>query len=252
MNASQRSRLDPAPGVVAISDAELPPLGDDLLTNPLGARVDPRAWFANPADPLEIEIGSGKGTFLVQQAQLSPKTSYLGIEWSSEYATIAADRIRRHGLTNVRVLCADAVAFLRWRVPDQTARVIHLYFSDPWPKKKHYKNRVVRDEFFAHAWRTLKGGQEAVGEIRIVTDHDDYWTWMEDLFQQWTTPRGWDRLAQMGIEYQADRQGQGPFERREFTAPASASAGELVGTNFERKFRLEGRSFHACVLSRLG
>ncbi len=238
MNKHARAKLDIAPGMVAISSDELPALPDDLLANPRSAWLDVRDWFSDPSRDLEIEIGSGKGTFLVQQAALSPETNFLGIEWSGEYFAYAADRIRRSGLANVRLLCADAVSFLRWRVPDETARVIHLYFSDPWPKKKHNKNRVVRDEFLGEAWRVLAPADEShpPGELRIVTDHEDYWTWMQEHFARWTSDGG--------VRTQA------PFALREFVAPQSAGEGELVGTNFERKFRVEGRSFHSCVLVR--
>lgn len=235
MNLSRSGKLDPAPGTVAIAPEELPPLPDDILTNPDAARIDPRQWFAHPDRPLEIEIGSGKGTFLVQQAAVRPETNYLGIEWAREYFTYACDRVRRHHLRNVRLLCADAVSFLRWRAPDACCRVIHLYFSDPWPKKKHHKNRVVRDEFLEHAWRVLEPQtpDRPAGELRIVTDHDGYWQWMQEHFARWC-----DDMRR--------------FEREPFCAPDSAREGELVGTNFERKFRQEGRAFHAVTLRRRG
>ncbi len=250
---SKHAKLDIAPGAVAISDDELPALPDDLLANPRAGWLDIRRWFGEPSRDLEIEIGSGKGTFLVQQAALSPTTNYLGIEWSGEYFALAADRVRRHGLANVRLLCADAVSFLRWRVPDEIARVIHLYFSDPWPKKKHHKNRVVRDEFLREAWRVLRPADEThpPGELRIVTDHDEYWSWMQDHFARWTSPQAWsllDGTRSMSEAKPPSDRAHGPFERVAFDRPDSAGEGEIVGTNFERKFRVEGRTFNACTL----
>lgn len=214
------------PGQIGIDAADLGPLPDEIATNPAAGRIDPRSWFPEPQRPLEIEIGSGKGTFLVQQAALKPGTNYIGFEWAREFFLYAADRCRRRGLENVRMVNADATEFLHWRCPDAIARVIHLYFSDPWPKRKHHRRRVVQDRFLLDAWRVL----EPAGELRIVTDHDEYWAWMQEHFARWTD------------------QASGRFDLLPFARPESASAGELVGTNFERKYQRDGRPFRAAVL----
>lgn len=216
---------------VAVRADELPELPDDPTSDPAGCRVDPRQWFADPTRSLEIEIGSGKGTFLIQQARARTDVSFLGIEWAGEFMAYAADRIRRHGLSNVRMLHADATEFLHWRAADRCATVIHLYFSDPWPKKRHHKRRVVQDRFLADVARVLEPG----GELRIVTDHDDYWSWMEEHFARW-----------------APTDGAGSFRRRPFVESGPTSPGELVGSNFERKYAREGRPFHAAILQRVG
>lgn len=246
--------LDPGWGVVAISDAELPALPDKISTDPEAGRLDPRAWFAHPGRPFEIEIGSGKGTFLVQQAMLQPEVNFLGIEWAREFAWYTADRVRRRRarglLANVRVLNADATSFLRWRVPAGIVRVVHLYFSDPWPKTRHHKKRVVQDRFLGEVWRVLAPG----GELRVVTDHDELWAWDTEHFRRWTGPAGWALLAAYGhapSPQAGAAPGAGPFELSDFDRPESAGSGELVGTNFERKFRRAGRGFHAAVLRRI-
>lgn len=221
-------------GQIGLTAADLPPLPDDLLQNPTAARLDPREWFADPTRPFEIEIGSGKGTFILAQASADPEVNYLGIEWAGEFFAYAADRVRRAGLANVRLLHADATEFLRWRCPDAVARVVHLYFSDPWPKKKHHKNRVVQDRFLLEVWRILLPG----GELRVVTDHEELWAWDVAHFERWCGPG-----PAPGFE--------GPlpaFEMLPFEPPISAGEDELVGSNFERKFRREGRAFHSCVL----
>ncbi|UCD75669.1 MAG: tRNA (guanosine(46)-N7)-methyltransferase TrmB [Phycisphaerales bacterium] len=185
-------------------------------------RVDPRTWFDDPDRRFEIEIGSGKGTFLVQQAALKPQANYLGIESASEFYRYSADRMRRRELNNVRILHADATQFIRFWCAEAVASVIHVYFSDPWPKKRHHKRRVVQEQTLLDFHRVLTAG----GEIRLVTDHDDLWAWYEE---------------------HAARHGD-LFERRPFAAPESAAEGELVGTNYERKFAVEGRPFHAMTL----
>ena len=185
---------------------------------------DPRSWFEHSGRPFELEIGSGKGTFLVQQSVLQPDTNFLGVEWAGEFFRYAADRVRRHQMSNVRMLHADASEFTRFWCPDGIAQVIHLYFSDPWPKTRHHKRRVIQDESLRQFHRVLAPG----GELRLVTDHPELWAWYED---------------------HADRN-QELFSRARFDSPDSARENEVVGTNFERKFAREGRPFHSMTLLR--
>lgn len=194
---------------------------DDLPPLEAG-RLDPRAWFTDPLRRFEIEIGSGKGTFLLQQAALKPEVNFLGIEWAGEFYRFAADRMRRHNLVNVKILHTDATEFIRHRCTPGIASVIHLYFSDPWPKKRHHKRRVVQDQSLADFHRALV----PTGDLRLVTDHDDLWTWCEEHVA---------RNSHL-------------FERRPFQPPESAGDGEIVGSNFERKYQREGRPFHAMTL----
>lgn len=194
------------------------------LPSSTAGRIDPRTWFDQPANRFEIEIGVGKGTFLVQQAPANPQINYLGMEWAAEYYRFAADRMRRRQINNVRILHADATEFLmHWCIED-VAAVIHLYFSDPWPKSRHHKRRVFRDETIPVFHRIL----QPHGELRIVTDHDELWEWYEDHAV---------RHAEL-------------FDRQSFEPPAAhaESGPEIVGTNYERKFAREGRPFHAMTL----
>ena len=207
---------DPDVAGVGLDREDLPPFE--------AGRFDPRRFFAHPARPFEIEIGSGKGTFLLAEAAANPEVNHLGIEQAGEFWRYAADRLRRHGLANVKVLWADAVEFLRHRVEDGVARTIHLYFSDPWPKARHHKRRVLQDRSLEDFHRVLAPD----GELRLVTDHAELWAWYEDH-----------------VERHASNWARHPFER-----PRHASEGEIVGTNFERKFREEGRTFHAMTLRR--
>ncbi len=198
----------------------------DSLPSFEDGRIDPRRWFAQPERRFEIEIGSGKGTFLVQQAPRQPEVNYLGVEWAGEFYRYAADRMRRRAVSNVRMLHGDATEFLRFWCADEVAAVIHLYFSDPWPKKRHHKRRVIQNQTLETFHRILQPD----GELRLVTDHDQLWAWCED---------------------HASRH-EALFERRPFKTLVSAGEGELVGTNYERKFADEGREFHAMTLVKRG
>ncbi len=189
-------------------------------------RIDPRAWFDDPLLPLEIEIGSGKGTFLVQEAIERGDVNFLGIERSNEYFRYASDRIKRRGFAaRVKILHGDATEFLRYWCAPGVAQVIHLYFSDPWPKTRHHKRRVVQDATLREFHRVLKAG----GELRLVTDHPELWEWYDD---------------------HATRH-ENLFVRTEFARPESAGEGEMVGSNFERKYAREGRPFFAMTLRKV-
>jgi len=201
-------------------------IGIEMRSLPSAAegRIDPRTWFGDTSKPLEIEIGSGKGTFLLQEAQQRTDSNYLGFEWAGEFYRYAADRIRRHHLDNVRMVYGDATQFLQYWCVDQVADVIHLYFSDPWPKKRHHKRRVIQDTSLQVFYKILR----PAGEIRIVTDHDKLWEWCEDHIARYSSI----------------------FSMQPFGGTTSAGDGELVGTNFERKYRRVGRPFHAVTLVR--
>ncbi len=207
-------------GKVGLTRVDLPEIG----ATPDTSRFDLRAWWPEERRtlPLELEIGSGKGTFLVQQAALAPQINYLGLEYAHAFWKYAADRVRRRGLPNVRMLCIDAGEFVPWYCPDGLFRQVHVYFPDPWPKARHHKRRLIAEPFLRQLHRVL----EPTGCVRIVTDHDDYFEWIELHANQVTDL----------------------FERQPFDKPAGAEDNEVVGTNFERKYRREGRPFHAMTL----
>jgi len=234
VNLGHGRELDAGEGVIGLSRAEYPPLPDSIVSDPLAGRLDPRRWFREPGRRFEIEIGCGKGTFMLNVAEQNPETNFLGIEWEGAYYAYTADRVRRAVLTNVRMLHADAVEFLKWRCPDAIVDVIHLYYSDPWPKAKHHKNRVLQDRFLEQAHRCLVPD----GELRIVTDHDDYWAWMETYFAKWSD----------GATAGRSDEGKKPFERCAFTAPEWVGEGQVVATNYEKKMCGDVKTPHSTVL----
>lgn len=254
--AATPTKFDTAPGIIALRKEDIPPLPDDLLSNPEAGFLDPRAWFRSPSRPFELEIGCGKGAFILGESKARPDTNFLGIEWEGEFFAYTCDRLRRGGLAdqaNVRMLHADATEFLRWRTPPGLIRVIHLYFSDPWPKSKHHKNRVIQHRFLAQAWRTLGPG----GELRIVTDHDELWAWCEERLAVWTDASRFDAWRAAGapdhvgsVPLAACPPVLVPFERIPFATLDRMAKGETVGTNYERKM-CKDRPPHACTLRKL-
>ncbi len=196
----------------------------ELIVEPVGLDVEtlarPIVWaemFGND-HPVELEIGIGKGTFLLHQAMARPEVNFFGIEWARWFWRYASDRLRRNACVNARTVRAEASFFLTEFVPDSSLDVLHIYFPDPWPKARHHKRRLIQPKFMPQVLRILKPG----GRLQVVTDHHGYFT--ENI-----EPTIRDSTMQV-IDY---------------NTPATAADGEFVGTNFERKYRREGRPFYA-------
>jgi len=184
------------------------------------------AWreiFGND-HPVELEIGSGKGTFLIAIAEAKPEHNYVGIEYAKAYAEFAADRLRRHALANARMVHGEASWWIRCHVPDNSLTAVHVYFPDPWPKARHHKRRLVQLPFLKEVHRMLVPG----GRLRLVTDHADYFVNMQAMLA------GQTDLTVVPFEP--------PVALKE-----NAPAGSIVGTNFERKYIAEGRTFNAAM-----
>jgi tRNA (guanine-N7-)-methyltransferase len=196
----------------------------ELIVEPVGLDVEtlprPLRWselFAND-HPVELEIGTGKGTFLTEQARGRPEVNFVGLEWARWFWRYASDRLRRnHCEQNARMFRADAGFFFAEFVPENSLSVVHIYFPDPWPKKRHHKRRLIQEPFIKLLHRSLIDG----GRLQVVTDHFDYFEQIQAVVSA---------SALRVIEY---------------NRPGSAGDGEFVGTNFERKYRREGRPFYA-------
>jgi tRNA (guanine-N7-)-methyltransferase len=158
--------------------------------------------------PLEVEIGSGKARFLIEAARANPGHDFLGLERSLSYYRLCRIRLARAGLANARVLRADASLFVRALAPG-SVRAFHVYFPDPWPKKRQKKRRLLGGVFLELLGAVLEPG----GLLRIQTDHADYGATLGPLLD--SVPR---------------------LERLDWDAlPAPPS------THYELKYRAEGR-----------
>ncbi len=135
------------------------------------APLDWRAVFEND-QPVELEIGSGKGLFLLNAAAANPGRNFLGVELSPKYATIAAGRLQRHACRNAKIMRADARLVMARLVPAGSVKAVHVYFPDPWWKKRHKKRRVMTDAFLADVKRCL----EPDGELRVASDVEEYFS----------------------------------------------------------------------------
>ena len=172
--------------------------------------------------PVHIEIGIGKATFLLNQAKAHPDVNFLGIEWARKYYRYAVDRIGRWEMKNVRIIRTDAATFITDFIPDDSIECFHIYFPDPWPKKRHHKRRLLCGGNLEQLLRCVKSG----GTIRIATDHAEYFEVIQKL-----------------IADEADR-----LEEIEFSPTAGAEPGEITGTNYERKYIKDKREIHTIAV----
>ncbi|HEY2796668.1 MAG TPA: tRNA (guanosine(46)-N7)-methyltransferase TrmB [Thermoanaerobaculia bacterium] len=143
-----------------------------------GRALDARAVFGRTA-PLEIEIGTGKARFLLESARAHPERDYLGLERALAYYRICRERVARSGLANARVLRADGRTFVETALAPSSVRAFHIYFPDPWPKKRQKKRRLLDGVFLELAASRLEPG----GLLRITTDHPDYGSGLGSLVE---------------------------------------------------------------------
>ncbi len=124
----------------------------------------------DPARPLEIEVGCGKGQFLTRRAQEHPECDFLGIERMLERVRLFAGKCRRLKIANAHVLRLEALYTFHYLLPAHKARKVYVFFPDPWPKKKHHEHRLFGPLFRAALWKRLEVG----GTVEFATDHKEY------------------------------------------------------------------------------
>jgi tRNA (guanine-N7-)-methyltransferase len=194
-----------------------------LAPEAIQGKIDFENLFGR-SSPVHVEIGPGKAAFLLGQARAYPELDFLGIEWTRKYYRYAVDRVGRWGLTNIRLIRTDAICLIAENIPDGSIDCYHIYFPDPWPKKRHHKRRLFCPENLRHLLRTLKTG----GTIQVATDFHEYFQVIETLL----------------------RENQSCLCTADFIPAVGAKQGELVGTNFERKYRVENRPVYSIAVKK--
>lgn len=185
----------------------------ELVINPRDsglAMLDLEALFGN-RNPVVLEIGSGKGRFLIGTAMENPGLNLVGIEKSLHYHRVIRDRVLKRGLTNVRLINLDAFPVLQRMFPDASLAEIHVYFPDPWPRKKEQKRRIIRTAVLEEMKRVLVPGGKGI----YVTDHAEYFEAAAPFVEQL---------------FPAERRIPGPDDPPR--------------TNYEAKYRAEGRPIY--------
>ena len=159
--------------------------------------------------PVVLEVGSGKGRFLIASATEQPHLNFIGIEKSLHYYRVIRERIAKRGLANARIMNHDAFVIMQKMIPDASISEVHIYFPDPWPRPRQQKRRIIRPEVLKEIGRVLVPGGIGV----YVTDHREYF----------------EAAAPVIAEFFASK------------------AGEPVGpprTNYEAKYRAAGRAIY--------
>ena len=185
----------------------------DLVINPRETgliRLDLARLFGN-AHRVILEIGSGKGRFLIASAVEQPDVNFIGIEKSLHYHRVISERVAKRGLRNARLINYDAFLVLREMIPDASLSEIHIYFPDPWPRKREQKRRIIRPEALTEMRRTLVAGGSGI----YVTDHREYFEAAAPLIAEF---------------FRAETRIPGPDDPPR--------------TNYEAKYRAEGREIY--------
>lgn len=178
----------------------------------------------NNSNPVEIEVGCGKGLFILNAAQACPGVNFFGIEIVRKYQLYTATRVAIRKLAHVRMACADAKMILRDRVPPGSVQAIHVYYPDPWWKTRHHKRRVFTPEFVESCTKAL----QASGKFHLATDVEEYFAVMRELCRQRT-------------------------DLRELPPPQIATGRHDMDylTNFERKARQKGQPVFRAVFEKI-
>ncbi len=199
----------------------------DLTWHLLTAEGLPRPWDAQPLfgrrSPLELEVGCGKGLFLRNAAKADARRDFLGIEISRKYARFAAGQLAKRQLRNARVVRADAQQVFATCLPAGVLAAVHIYFPDPWWKKRHHKRRLMNARFLQRVQQALQPG----GQLHFWTDVEPYFAQSLELLQQETDLVGPFPVGEAGDEY--------PMEYR---------------THFERRMRLHDKAVYRSRFSK--
>jgi tRNA (guanine-N7-)-methyltransferase len=140
-------------------------------------RLDWPAIYPLP-QPVEVDLGSGDGSFLAQYAQLHPERNFLGVERLLGRLRKLERKGLRAGLQNLRGLRLEASYLVEYLLPPESVQTLHVYFPDPWPKRKHRPRRLVNDRFPELARRALA----PAGAVCLRTDNADYFRQMQEVF----------------------------------------------------------------------
>ncbi len=129
--------------------------------------------------PVHLELGAGDGSFLLQYAQAHPEWNFLGVERLLGRLKKIDRKGRSAGLRNLRAMRVEAAYLVRHLIPVSSLDAVHIYFPDPWPKKKHHKNRLVQADFMKTLHRSLTPG----GCLHMRTDNVPYFNHMLEVME---------------------------------------------------------------------
>jgi tRNA (guanine-N7-)-methyltransferase len=191
-------------------------------------RESPRAFpplqavFENE-NPVEIEIGCGKGKFLIARAIQNADINFLGLDVVWKWMKYGVERSEKRKLGNIKFVKADARELIRHGLVEESVSIFHVYFPDPWPKRRHRKRRLITGDFLHLLHSRLTPG----GLIELATDYHDYFVQMRSA------------VAQSGVKW---RTVQETANERLFDS--------MFKTNYEIKYQAAGRILHYLELQK--
>jgi tRNA (guanine-N7-)-methyltransferase len=192
----------------------------EILPGQVAGRLDFPGLFGNRR-PVEVEVGIGKGRFLLRESEARPDVNFLGLEWSLKHLRVAKERAERRGLVNVRLYRADARHVMRELLADASVSSLHVYCPDPWPKKRHRKRRFFTPEMVPHLERVLAPG----GRLSLSTDVREYFEEIREMLR-----------SRSSLVEAEDPDPPGP--------------GDDGRTNYEVKYLMAGRTIHRASYAR--
>ncbi|HUI05733.1 MAG TPA: tRNA (guanosine(46)-N7)-methyltransferase TrmB [Verrucomicrobiae bacterium] len=175
--------------------------------------LDWREVFGNDRR-IEVDVGCGKGSFLLWSAQMHPDANFVGVDRLLRRLRKIDRKIQRLGLMNARLMRVEAGYLTGYLVPKASVSAYHIYFPDPWPKRRHRQRRLMSTVFLSSLHRTLLDG----GSVNCATDHEEYFQWIQEEF------------GKIGG----------------FTETRPEIPREGTETDFEREFLAAGKKIHRC------
>ncbi|MGD0744174.1 MAG: tRNA (guanosine(46)-N7)-methyltransferase TrmB [Verrucomicrobiota bacterium] len=170
-------------------------------------RLDLTRIFPRP-QPLQVELGCGDASFVVDYAKRHPESNFVGVERLLGRLRKLDRKGRRAGLTNLRGVRIESSYFLEYLLPPHSVSALHVYFPDPWPKKRHHKNRLVNERFPEIARAALRPD----GVVYLRTDDQDYFKQITEVFnadknfKEIETPI---ELAELSTDFENEFRGRG-------------------------------------------
>lgn len=168
----------------------------------------PLAALFPQSKPLEVELGCGDASFLIEYASRNPATNFIGVERLLGRLQKLDRKGRRAELENVRGVRIESAYFLRYLLPANSTAALHIYFPDPWPKKKHHRHRLINEQFPALAKAVLTPG----ACVYLRTDDQEYFTQMTEVFgaaREFSEVETPSSLAEITTDFERDFNAQG-------------------------------------------
>lgn len=158
--------------------------------------------------PVEVDLGAGDGSFALGWIQQHPEINLVAVERLLGRARKIVKNSERLGLTNIRLLRLESAYFLERMCEAESISRIHIMFPDPWPKRRHFPNRLMQPHFIDVARRALMTS----GELRFTTDHEEYFKWTCRQWKDvtgWSERREWDASQDPKSDFQQDFEADG-------------------------------------------